>query len=232
MKKNLAGVALAVTLTACGVSTQQEVDMGQQYSAQINQQLPIVSDPEINRYINVLGDSIARLTSRTDITEANVALLHRRQQGSERVRRAGRLRLRESRPHRAHAADGPARGRAGPRDRPRGAAALHQADAAAAGRERRRDARLRADERLQQPGGPGRDPGGRHRAVRRFSRQDEAEADEEGIRNTVRAGISPNGMPEMFQILINERTSNPVRRGGLVRHASARGGSHRGHARR
>jgi predicted Zn-dependent protease len=25
----------------------------------------------------------------------------------------------------------------------------------------------------------------------------------------VRAGISPNGIPEMFQILINERTSNP-----------------------
>jgi len=43
----------------------------------------------------------------------------------------------------------------------------------------------------------------------RFSRQDEAEADEEGIRNTVRAGISPNGVPEMFQILINERKSNP-----------------------
>jgi len=43
----------------------------------------------------------------------------------------------------------------------------------------------------------------------RFSRQDEAEADDEGIRNTVRAGISPNGVPEMFQILINERTSNP-----------------------
>ena len=35
--------------------------MGQQYAAQINQQLPIVRDPEVVRYINVLGDSIARL---------------------------------------------------------------------------------------------------------------------------------------------------------------------------
>jgi len=28
---------------------------------------PIIQDPEINRYINVLGDSISRLTSRKDL---------------------------------------------------------------------------------------------------------------------------------------------------------------------
>ena len=43
--------------------------MGGQYAAQINQQLPIINDPEANRYINLLGDSIARLTSRTDIPD-------------------------------------------------------------------------------------------------------------------------------------------------------------------
>ena len=43
----------------------------------------------------------------------------------------------------------------------------------------------------------------------KFSRADETEADEEGIQNVVRAGISPNGIPEMFQILLNERQSNP-----------------------
>ena len=69
MKRGLASLTLVLTMTACGVSTQQEIEMGQQYAAQINQQLPIVQDPEINRYINVLGDSIARLTSRTDIPE-------------------------------------------------------------------------------------------------------------------------------------------------------------------
>jgi predicted Zn-dependent protease len=69
MRRGFASLALVLTMTACGVSTQQEIEMGQQYSAQINQQLPIIQDPEINRYINVLGDSIARLTSRTDIPE-------------------------------------------------------------------------------------------------------------------------------------------------------------------
>jgi predicted Zn-dependent protease len=42
-----------------------------------------------------------------------------------------------------------------------------------------------------------------------FSRKDEAEADEEGVRNVVRAGINPEGIPEMFQILIDERNRNP-----------------------
>src|SRR3954469_4584682 len=70
MKRFIACVTLAVGLTACGVSTQQEIQMGQEYGQQINQQLPIIQDPEINRYINVLCDSIARLTSRTDLTEA------------------------------------------------------------------------------------------------------------------------------------------------------------------
>jgi predicted Zn-dependent protease len=43
----------------------------------------------------------------------------------------------------------------------------------------------------------------------RFSRQDEAEADAEGVKNTVRAGIDPRGIPEMFQILLDERESSP-----------------------
>ena len=55
------GALLAATLTGCLASTQQEVALGSQYAQQINQQLPIVQDAEINRYINVLGDSIARI---------------------------------------------------------------------------------------------------------------------------------------------------------------------------
>src|ERR1019366_10081722 len=39
----------------------------------------------------------------------------------------------------------------------------------------------------------------------RFSRQDEAEADQQGVINTVRSGISPNGMVTMFEKLLEER---------------------------
>jgi len=43
----------------------------------------------------------------------------------------------------------------------------------------------------------------------KFSRGDEAEADEEGFKNVVRAGISPVGLVTMFQTLINERQRSP-----------------------
>jgi predicted Zn-dependent protease len=67
MKRFAAVAALGLTVAACGISTQQEVEMGTQYAQQINAQLPIVSDPEINRYINVLGDSIARLSDERNL---------------------------------------------------------------------------------------------------------------------------------------------------------------------
>ncbi|MBA3853960.1 MAG: peptidase M48 Ste24p, partial [Gemmatimonas sp.] len=49
------------TLSGCAISTQQEVEMGAGYAAEINRQLPLVQDAELNRYMNVLGDSIARI---------------------------------------------------------------------------------------------------------------------------------------------------------------------------
>jgi predicted Zn-dependent protease len=50
---------LSVTAGACGVSRQQEVEIGASYSQQINQQLPIVDDAQVHRYINLLGEQIA-----------------------------------------------------------------------------------------------------------------------------------------------------------------------------
>lgn len=46
----------------------------------------------------------------------------------------------------------------------------------------------------------------------RYSRDDEREADQDGARLVVRAGISPLGIPAMLETLLKERRSNP---GGL-----------------
>jgi beta-barrel assembly-enhancing protease len=43
----------------------------------------------------------------------------------------------------------------------------------------------------------------------KFSRSDEAEADAEAVATTIKAGISPNGIPGMFRILLAERQRNP-----------------------
>jgi beta-barrel assembly-enhancing protease len=60
-------VAGTTTLAACGISTQQEIEMGRQYAAEINRQLPIVDDPAIHRYINQLGNHIQRQPGARDI---------------------------------------------------------------------------------------------------------------------------------------------------------------------
>jgi predicted Zn-dependent protease len=61
------GLAVALAISACGVSQQQEVQLGQQESAQIQQQLPLVQDAVISQYVNSLGNQIASKTSRADL---------------------------------------------------------------------------------------------------------------------------------------------------------------------
>lgn len=61
----LAGLLLL--LTGCSVSQDQESAIGRQNAEQINAQLPIVTDPAISGYIQDLGESIAKTTSRSDL---------------------------------------------------------------------------------------------------------------------------------------------------------------------
>jgi len=206
MKRLIAAVALTGTLAACGVSTQQEVEMGQQYSQQINAQLPIIRDPEINRYINVLGDSIARVADTrnldwqfyvVDSKEVNAfavpggfvyvnrGLIERTTNMSQL---AGVLGHEIGHVVRRHSIK-----------------QMQQAQKANIGVTLAciltRVCESQAAQAAINVGGTA--------LFAKFSRQDESEADAEGVQNTVRAGISPEGIPEMFQILLNERARSP-----------------------
>src|SRR3954471_12054735 len=200
------GLSLAGSLVACGISQQQEVQMGQEYAQQINAQLPIVQDPELNRYINVLGDSIAHLTSRgnldwhffiVDAQEVNAfavpggfvyvnrGLIQRADQMEEL---AGVLGHEIGHVVRRHTVK--------QMEKAQGAnigvtlacvlTSICSSQAAGAA--------------INIAGGA---------VFARFSRSDEAEADAEGVKNTVRAGISPVGMVTMFQKLLDERKARP-----------------------
>jgi predicted Zn-dependent protease len=60
-------LALVALLVACGVSEKDEVAIGRQNAEQISARLPIVSDPVIGEYVQQLGLSMARTTSRADL---------------------------------------------------------------------------------------------------------------------------------------------------------------------
>ncbi len=207
MRRLLAGVALAVTLTGCGVSTQQEVEMGQQYSAQINQQLPIVNDPEVNRYINVLGDSIAKLTSRTDIQDWHFYIVNSKEVNAFAVP-GGFVYVNRGLIDRAQKMDqlaGVLGHEIGHVVRRHSIKQMQQMQGANLGVTLAcvltRICDNQAGQAAIQVGGTA--------LFAKFSRSDEAEADAEGVQNVVRAGINPNGIPEMFQILVDERARNP-----------------------
>jgi beta-barrel assembly-enhancing protease len=202
-------VALAVVSTACGVSQQQEIEIGQSNVQQINQQLPIVNDAEANRYINVLGDSIAKLTARADLPwtfyivnakeinafavpggyiYVNRGLIEHTQNLSQLAgvlgHEIGHVVARHS------------------------VKQMNQMNTAQIG------VGLACVLTSVCSSGVGQTAidvaGGALFA--KFSRDDEREADDIGIDNVVRAHIHPKGVPEMFQILMDTRTRNP----GLV----------------
>jgi predicted Zn-dependent protease len=60
-------VACVLGIAACEVSPDEEVAIGEQTAREIGDVLPIVSDPFVNQQINELGDSIAKLTARSDL---------------------------------------------------------------------------------------------------------------------------------------------------------------------
>lgn len=207
MKRGFACLVLVLTMTACGVSTQQEIQMGQQYVAQINAQLPIVQDPEINRYINVLGDSIARLTSRSDIPEWHFYIVDSKEVNAFAVP-GGFIYVNRGLIERAQKMDqlaGVLGHEIGHVVRRHSIKQMQQQQGANIGVTLAcvltSICNSQASQAAIQVGGTA--------LFASFSRKDEAEADEEGVRNVVRAGISPQGIPEMFQILIDERNRNP-----------------------
>ena len=206
MRRFMMALPLTVALGACGVSQQQEVEMGAQYAQQIDQQLPLVTDPEINRYINVLGDSIARLADSRELTwtfrvvdspEVNAFAvpggfiyinrgLIQRTQNMSQV--AGVLGHEIAHVTERHSVKQMQKAQGANIGVTLGCILTNVCSGQAAGTA------------INVLGGA---------VFARFSRNDEAESDREAVKNVVRAGIDPNGIPEMFEILLAERNRNP-----------------------
>jgi beta-barrel assembly-enhancing protease len=200
-------VALTAASAGCVASTQQELKLGADYAAQIDQQLPIVRDPESVRYINVLGDSIARVSdsrglqwqfSIVDQPEINAfavpggyiyvnrGLIERAKTMSEL---AGVLGHEIAHVTQRHSMQQMAKNQ----QASYGALGLCVAFPSFC------NSGL-GNAAIQYGGGA---------VFAKFSRNDETDADRFGVTYVTRAGIDPRGMPSMFRTLLAERKANP-----------------------
>lgn len=197
---------LFLVVTACAITTQEEVEMGRTYSQQINRELPIVRDQEVSRYINLLGETIARHADDrsldwqfyvVDSKEVNAfavpggfiyvnrGLIERTTEMSQLAgvlgHEIGHVTMRHS---------------------------VKQMQAAQKANVGLSLACILTSICESQAAGAAVQIGG-GALFAKFSRDDEREADRAGIEFVIRAGIDPNGSPEMFRILLNERQQNP-----------------------
>ncbi|HKR09374.1 MAG TPA: M48 family metallopeptidase [Gemmatimonadaceae bacterium] len=201
MLRATVAIAAAGLLAACGVSQQQEVQMGQQEAQQVSAQLPMVQDAYIQNYVNALGQRIASRTSRADlnwqfqVVNSDVVNAFALPGGFVYVNRG----------------------------------VLARADnmsevAGVLGHEIEHVVRRHSVKQMEQAQGANVGVGilcaltgvcqsgvaqaainiGGTAVFAKFSRTDEVQADEGGFNNVIRAGINPRGMLTLFQKLLAE----------------------------
>jgi len=200
-------LGLATVLVAsCGVSQQQEVELGADVAGQVAAQLPLIRDAAIVNYITALGNQLARVTDTRGLTwhftvvdskevnafavpggwvYVNRGLIERAGDMSEvagvLAHEIAHVTLRHS------------------------VQQMQQAQGANVG-----VALLCTLTKVCDSGAGQAAVGITGNALfAKFSRSDESEADAEGVRTTVKAGISPRGIPAMFRTLLSERQRNP-----------------------
>ena len=201
-------VSLLLVASACSVSQDQEVAIGRQNASEINAKLPIVRDQAVADYVQQLGLAIAKTTPRADLdwqffvvdskevnafalpggfVYVNRGLIERAQQLDELAGAIGHEIGHVVRRHSVHQME-------------KGEKA-NVAVSLTCTLTRLCNSGL-ASTAIQVGGAA---------LFARYSRQDEAEADSEAVMNVVHVGIDPIGIPTLFERLIEERRTSPLR---------------------
>ncbi len=205
-RRALTACFLAISAASCAISQQEEVALGADVATQIAAELPLITNSAIVNYINALGNQLAQVTDNRGL--------------------AWRFHVVDSKEVNAFAVPGGwvylNRGlieRATNMSQVAGVLAHEIAHVT----------ERHSVQQMQQMQGAnigvvlactltGACGGGAAQAAigiggsalfAKFSRSDEAEADAQAVSTTIKAGISPNGIPGMFRILLAERQRNP-----------------------
>jgi predicted Zn-dependent protease len=202
----LLSAVLASLVAACAVSQQQEVQMGAKYSTQIARELPLIRDPETLRYIKWLGDSLARTTDDRNL-EWHFSIVDSKEVNAFAVP-GGWIYVNRGLIERATNMSqlaGVIGHEIGHVTQRHSIKQMQKGQGANVGMTLACILTNVCSNGLGQAGfqvvGGG--------IFAKFSRSDEAEADREGVRTVIRAGIDPHGIPEMFRILLDERKARP-----------------------
>jgi len=201
-------LALVTTLalSACDVSQDKEVEIGKEQSQQVGLNLPIVNDPFINSYINELGDTIASHTSRSDL-QWHFFVVNSHQVNAFALP-GGYIYVN--------------RGLIEATDRVDELAGVlgHEIGHVI---QRHSIKQLQNQQKIgavatiacnitnlcnSQLGQAAVNIGG-SALVARYSRQDELEADSEAVENVLKVNIDPEGIPALFEVLLQQRQTNP-----------------------
>ena len=199
----------AIFLIACEVSRDEEIAMGTETAKEMGLQLPIVQDPYITAYINELGDTIASHTSAADL-DWHFFVINSHQinafalpggfiyvnrgliEATSRVDElAGVLGHEIGHVIQRHSVEQM-------QDRQKIGAVAELTCALT---------------NICESGlGQAAIAVGGTALITRYSRGDEFEADSEAVENVLRVGIDPDGIPSLFEVLLQARQSQP----GLV----------------
>ena len=205
----LVGLCLAgcvATLAACGVSQDEEVAIGRENARQIDAQLPLVTDPVATSYLSALGGDIARRTARADL-EWQFRIVDSDQVNAFAVP-GGFIYVNRGLIERAATLDE----LAGVLGHEIAHVTLrHSARQMEEGSKRGVVISLLCTLTSVCESSVGRVAvnAANSALFARHSRHDEAEADSAAIENVMRADIDPDGIPSMFERLLQERRTRP-----------------------
>jgi len=193
-------------MLACGVSEDEEIALGRQNAEQVNSHLPVVTDPVVRAYIQELGSQIARTTSRSDL-DWNFYVVNTPQVnafalpgGYIYVNRG----LIESTDKLSELA-GTLGHEIGHVIQRHSVKQMETAQKTNVG-----VAVLCTLTSICESGlGQAAVEVGGSAFFARHTRLDELQADSEAVVNVSRAGIDPNGIPELFELLLRERARTP-----------------------
>jgi predicted Zn-dependent protease len=199
-------VSLAVA-AGCSVSQQQERQLGAADAAQVDSQLPLIRDTAIDRFITALGESMAKRTSRANL-DWRFSVVNSPEVNAFAIP-GGFIYVNRGAIEQADRLDelaGIMGHEIGHVVRRHSVKQIEQAE--------KRDVGLVALCTLtiacRTIGGQVAIKVGVDAQSAHYSQHDEAEADSEGVVNTTRAGIDPEGLPSFFQKLLDARAQQPT----------------------